>query len=271
MTVGYKIIYFTPDPFLGGGIPIAALATDGERTMLVRKQADVSDSCLGGAEATWLVSSVMEDLESQPRIEGLPSSVGPHFSLGKNIQIPSGLANPLGWLEQHIFPLTRKEKPASTRRRNRKTTGYNFLRICGISGFVRQRFRVADFDWGLKSKSPITGLPPISHHAGSLREGNELLLLEPIDLSMPKLQDDLSKVINRFSVYRWKLLEDSRAKLVAYILPTKNREAENAAIESLSGDAHCIFLGGRRESRIQMIDRIRNAGVRAEQTAPHIG
>ncbi len=90
----YRIIYFTPDPFLGGRIPVGAYVDTGEDVIVVKS----NGHALKGPEAKLLVRSALRDIAAAD-VHRLPTGVGPHFSLGEFRSVPSGIEDPAAWLQ----------------------------------------------------------------------------------------------------------------------------------------------------------------------------
>jgi hypothetical protein len=95
----YRIIYFTPDPFLGGRVPVGAYVNTGEDVIVVKSNGHAVE----GADAKFLVRSALRDIAAAD-VHRLPTSVGPHFTLGEFRNVPSGVGDPSAWLQGLLDP-----------------------------------------------------------------------------------------------------------------------------------------------------------------------
>lgn len=96
----YRIIYFTPDPFLGGRIPVGAYVSTGVDVLVVQS----NGHAVKGAEAKLLVRSALRDIAASDQVSHLPTSVGPHFTLGEFRTVPAGIEDPCAWLQGLLDP-----------------------------------------------------------------------------------------------------------------------------------------------------------------------
>lgn len=96
----YRIIYFTPDPFLGGRVPVGAYVNTGADVVVVKSNGHAVE----GREAKLLVRSALRDVAASDDVSRLPTGVGPHFTLGEFRTVPSGVEDPAAWLLGLIDP-----------------------------------------------------------------------------------------------------------------------------------------------------------------------
>jgi hypothetical protein len=94
MSREYRIIYFTPDPFLGGRIPVGAYVSTGEDVIVMKSDC----RAVNGPQAKLLVRSALRDIAAAG-VHRLPTGVGPHFTLGECRTVPSGVESAEVWLK----------------------------------------------------------------------------------------------------------------------------------------------------------------------------
>lgn len=90
----YRLIYFTPDPFLGGRIPVGAIVRTGDVGITLVAS---NGHAVQGKDAKFLVRTTLRDNAS----EGIGPwlNIGPHFTLGETRSVPSGIESAEAWLK----------------------------------------------------------------------------------------------------------------------------------------------------------------------------
>lgn len=86
----YRLVYFVPDPFLGGRIPIAALVEEEGAVQVVRMPRLPCPDCLGGAAAASIVKMSLMDLEEVTALDERPEGLGPQVEIGEAREVPAG-------------------------------------------------------------------------------------------------------------------------------------------------------------------------------------
>lgn len=103
MTNQYKTIYFHPKPHLDWKIPIGAMTrVDGELLFVASTTLPNIDS-IGDPITYRLLLTVLLKLFEHPCWDELPDSIGPHFEMGKCMEIPEA-PNPRAWVIENRLP-----------------------------------------------------------------------------------------------------------------------------------------------------------------------
>lgn len=267
----YKLIYFVPDPFTMGRIPIGALVDDGARVASVIAAHLPGAECLGGHKSAALLRMIIRDLSEVKSFE-LPRSISPHAKLDEERVLPSRVEDPGLWVRTHVLPSKPKRfegEQDSTLRDpliRRATIGYRFFQNWRLHKHVRRTFKPGrDWDNWLDGGKDV--LEPISHWVAGRQE---ILLMEPIvpeDIHH-KLDDEVQNISRRFLTYRGYLGKhrpegDRRGHLIAYILPGLSRELRDRAFSRLDvASDEVIDLSAERE-RSHFFERVRSLGEQA--------
>ena len=95
----YKFVYFSPDPFVGSKIPVAALLRTSRGVQAVAPTVPLNAARVGGGDVEFPIRAAMRNLERSTNLEQLPLSLGPHFTLASDTRtIPSKIEEPDAWL-----------------------------------------------------------------------------------------------------------------------------------------------------------------------------
>lgn len=97
----YWIVYFIPDPFIGGSIPVAAIVHTDKQNHLVVADKQPCVTCVGrGAKSLIEMSfeTILKNIDS-----GIYMALGPHFSTSVIRHIPVDTADPVAWVKD-ILP-----------------------------------------------------------------------------------------------------------------------------------------------------------------------
>lgn len=270
----YKLIYFVPDPFSGGQIPIGALVEDNSRVEAVIPSHLPGAECLGSLKSAALMRMIIRDLNLVTKFE-LPRCISPHAKLDSEHILPAQIKDPFAWVQKHILPrkpdLTegQKEQKLHDPIVRRATIGYRFFQNWCVHHHVRQTFKPGrDWDSWLKSGRDV--LEPISHWVAGKQE---ILLMEPIvpEDAHHKFEDETRKVAQRFLSYRGYFDKNRpeagrQGQLVAYILPGISRDLRTKAFAKLGVASDEIVDFSAENQRSRFFDRMRSLG---EQNPNH--
>jgi hypothetical protein len=255
VTAQYNIVHFVPDPFAGARLPVAALVDTERGVAVVRNQSLPTVKCIGhqARKALQLVFDALDDIKER---DSLPIEVGPQAILDAPRHLPTGITDPVAWLQKNVLS-PRKELHRKTQR---STQGQQFFEQAGVGSYIRTKFQPSDI-WD----TPL-GLPPISLWAGSKNAG--LLLLEPLVPKNGEVNGQVEAVGTRFSAYRFHLQRfDSYPKqmteLVAYLLPGPSNSDRDHAITALKQSAHRVYDTALDNQREELVDKVRDIGERA--------
>lgn len=102
MNASFRVVYFVPDPFIDGRVPIAAIVTDGAIHRVAYARRIPCAQCLGGPSSAALVRMLLRDLPNE-RPSWIEDAFGNHVRLGKIGHIPSGV-DAVEWLEKSLLP-----------------------------------------------------------------------------------------------------------------------------------------------------------------------
>lgn len=249
----YKFVYFSPDPFVGAKIPVAALLRTSKGVQAVAAKA-LNTSCIGGSDVEFLVRAALRNLERATDLDQLPLSVGPHFTLASDVRtIPAKIEAPSAWLASVL-----ETRPGSTaitvpvHRVKAATEGRRFLQHVGVSEYVSDRFKphanvLSNF---------AERLEPITHYV----LGRELLLLEPLPVTASKAR--LIQINTRFGAYRQALQKqppDFPWRLISYVLPRDSARKASDDLESRVAFADAVWNTADPEQRNALVHEIQNA------------
>ncbi len=264
----YKLIYFVPDPFTMGRIPVGALVEDGGRVESVIASHLPGAECLGGQKSAALLRMIVRDLSQVTSFE-LPRSISPHARLDSENELPSQIDNACAWVKKHVLPCKpgqlegQKEEKLHDPLVRRATIGYQFFENWRVHKHVNRTFKPGR-DWNNWLEGARDVLEPISHWVGGKQE---ILLMEPIvpeDLHH-RVDDEVKDIARRFLTYRGYVEKhrpdgDRRGKLVAYILPGLSRALRTKAFSKLDVASDEVVDFSAENDRTRFFDRIRSLG-----------
>ncbi len=264
----YKLIYFVPDPFTMGRIPVGALVEDGGRVEPVIAAHLPGADCLGGQKSAALLRMIVRDLSQVTSFE-LPRSISPHAKLDSEQTLPSQIENACAWVKKHVLPCKpghlegQKEEKLHDPLVRRATIGYTFFQNWRVHQHVRRTFKPGrDWDNWLEGGQDV--LEPVSHWVAGKQE---ILLMEPIvpeDLHH-RVDDAVKDISRRFLSYRGYVEKhrpegDRRGQLVAYILPGLSRDLRVKAFAKLDRASDEVVDFSAEKDRTRFFDRIRSLG-----------
>lgn len=254
MTAEYRFVYFSPDPFIGSKIPVAALLRTSHGVSAVAPSKPLNPACLGGSDVDFLLRAAFRNLETASDLNQLPFSLGPHFTLASNVRmVPSKIEDATAWLASMLAPQT----PTVSRQKKAPrvaTEGRQFLQRYGVSQYVADRF---------KPKANVLSkfaerLETITHYV----LGRELLLLEPIPFAASK--ERIIQINTRFGAYRQALREqppEFPCALISYVLPPKGEKESPGGLEGRVAFADAIMDTRDPAQRQTFVDRIQHAAT----------
>lgn len=250
MTGEYRIVYFSPDPFVGGRIAVAALMRTRDGVRAVSSRSLPSAECTGGADVNMLLRTAVRSMEAPLSLGELPTGIGPHFSLAPDIRsIPAKIAKPEEWLAGLLSHRT--NDAANPQGPKASTEGRKFLEMQGVDEYVKNRFTP---NQSILSK--FSGrLPAVTHYV----LGKQLLLMEPISARMP--QSRIIDINTRFGAYKQAFQQDPSSiscRLISYVLPGAARKDREVDISSLTF-ADDVFEADNAGSCKRFVEQIRAA------------
>jgi hypothetical protein len=247
----YKFVYFSPDPFIGSKVPVAALLRTSEGVQAVPANT-LNAACIGGSDVEFLVRAALRNLERATNLDQLPLSLGPHFTLASDVRtIPSKVGEPGAWLASVLAP-----PPASRPKRGPRVAseGRELFQRWGVSSYVSDHFRPRGNVLSMFAER----LEPITHYVF----GRELLLLEPIPVTASK--DKIIKISTRFGAYRQALEKqppDLPWRLISYVLPPKDSKRVCDGLEARVAFADAVLNTSDPEQRHALVQEIQTAAA----------
>lgn len=263
----YKLIYFVPDPFNQGRIPVGALVEDNNHARAVVASHLPGAECLGSHKNAALMRMILRDLNLVNKFE-LPAFISPHVRLDSEHIIPLQIEDPFAWVHKHILPhkphSDEAQKPPLTDHITRRATiGFQFFRNWRVDHYVNQTFKPGR-DWNSWLKGSEDILQPISHWVAS---DEQILLMEPIipEDAHHKFDDELKKVAQRFLSYRGFFEKNKpgasrEGHLVAYILPGIDRELRVKAFAKLDRASDEVVDFSAEKERTRFFERVKSLG-----------
>lgn len=235
----YQIIYFVPDPFHDGRVPIGALVQSKHQAKAVIASRLPGTECLGGPKVAALMRMILRDLGNVNQFE-LPNFISPHVCLESECLLPPQIEDPFDWVQKNVLPHVpedkKPQKAGASTNPHRSTIGYKFLQSYKVDKYVNRTF-VPGQDWNCWLQGGESILERISHWAASK---HQILLLEPIVPGDSRVDFDVEvkKVSQRFLSYKGFLStappsSDKKGSLVAYILPGISQSQKAKAFASL--------------------------------------
>jgi hypothetical protein len=224
----YRLIYFSPDPFLGGRIPVAALMRTAQGIKAVSADSLPGAQCTGGPHMAFLLRTAVQTIDDDARsIDELPPSLGPHFSLAGDVRsIPAKIAKPDEWLAK-LLSAHHAESKLGSKGITAGTEGRKLLEIWGVGDLVRNKFA--------PDKTMLPKFSGLLHPVTHFVLGKHLLLLEPISSRMQR-----SRVIDinvRFGAYKQALQQEPigvQYKFISYVLPGASLKVRDLDATSLT-------------------------------------
>jgi hypothetical protein len=273
MTARFRIVHFSPDPFLGTRIPIAALLDVGGRVEVHSVPHIPGPECLGGSAAAAAVRMILEDLDDVEEFDRLPMSAGPHAVLDEPSDVPRGVNDAQRWLErtlQAVVPPKAAdadaEEPHVVRARRRATIGYQFFQQHRVDRWVRKTFNPTRDADGILSAASALGT--VSHFVPGDRT---LLLMEPIFPRRAQVDADVQSIARMFGAYKT-VLRAAKPKqaieLFAYVLPGGSAKRRDEINEELRLYVDRVVDTARDAPRKDFIRHIEETG---ESTARALG
>ena len=262
-TPTYRVVHFTPNPFAGDRIAIAALVEFAGQSRVARASHLPGPECLGRSGAMATMEMILEVLDATPVASELSAAIGPYAAIDVPRPVPSFVSNPVAWVQQHVLP--RHDEPDEegdvllvSREPQRSTEGFGFLRGLHVAGHVKKHFKPRE-QWKGATEEQVAGLGPISHYTA----GRGLLLMEPIATERDGFVADLNRVSGSFMAYRYaleNLLHDAKPKLVVYVLPGGLEDRRQGALRTLRDKAHVAIDCRNEADKTVLANLIQRAG-----------
>lgn len=259
----YRIVHYTPDPFSGQRIPIAALVEAQGEIKVARASLLPGADCLGRRAAAVAMDSILESLSDARTLERLPSSTGPYARLDVERPLPPAVRNPVAWVRDNILPRQSDDEDGdaadATPEPRRATEGFALLARLKVANHVHRTFRPRQ-RWANASEEHLSGLGSVSQYV----EGDELLLMEPIVVSRPSFEKDVERISGHFMAYMFaleKLLHDRKTRLVAYVLKGGSEAARQGALRNIRDKAHMTLDMGLDSDQQGLAEFIRKTAT----------
>lgn len=264
MRAFYRVVHFVPDPFSESRIPIAALVGSGPEVQLAHAKHVPGPSCIGASESA-LLKSVLRTLSAATSLDALPPSTGPHGVLGPPRSVPTGVEDPLEWVERFVLPtpVSIQKRASRERAAKRSTVGYRYFQTWHVAHFVKKRFH-PEVEWNIEDPSASVALAPISHYCGSDQVG--MLLMEPVVPAPDQFAESTQKVYERMAAYSVYIGHHpslrEKNQLSVYILPGGTRDARHQIRSVCSPVANVVDTEIDRE-RDGLLSIIQHYGAQA--------
>jgi hypothetical protein len=258
----YRLIHFTPDPFISARVPIGAIIEDRAGISVLQAPRLPDAGCLGGQSEWAMLHLLLEDLHQITSIDALPSCMGPHAILDDIYLVPNKVENVAHWVSANVLPGKPKQAPSGMKRAERRaTTGYRCFEQFRVSKFVKKTFRPNIDGRDLFPSAGARILDTIAHWVSSQ---NDLLLMEPIvpESNSHHVLEDSKLVAKRFMEYKHVIGKPTQChtSLNAYLAPGIDKEHKRLARENLEISADDIFDLDHERDRTRLINRIREIG-----------
>ncbi len=109
----YRLIHFTPDPFISSRVPIGAIIEDKAGISVLQAPRLPDAGCLGGQSEWAMLNLLLEDLHQITSIDALPSCMGPHAILDDIYLVPNKVENVAHWVSANVLPGKPKNRPTT--------------------------------------------------------------------------------------------------------------------------------------------------------------
>lgn len=267
MTTTYRLVHFTPDPFIGARFPLGAIVVDASGVVRVAKVRTLPSACPGDRRLVVAVQRVQARLEALTTADELPAVFGPYTTLAEACAVPARVTDPLNWVEAMLNP------PPSPNRRfvaphgaHRASLGFRFFETWRVDRYVHKTFHPSS-DWEGRLERHAAGLPELSHWVGGR---DEVLLMEPVVPTRSHFEHELKEVAVKIGAYRY-ALEDadagSHGHLTVYLTAGGHPDRRASARDALAPFAHAVVDTDDEGQRIAFIERIRSVGSEADSQA----
>lgn len=255
MSSQYRILEFVPDPFLGTGVPYAALVREQGHVLHALAERVPGPDCLGSTAAAHALAYCRELTRALDQFEALPLWAGPQVRLGPIRDVPAGVMNAAEWVTRHVLPRsTGAARGRSVRAPRRTVVAQNFLKQIGVTHVVHRSFDPGDYFRSLlpDRRAPW---PKVAHFAES---GDRLLLLEAVRVEEPQ---DVEHVTTTFLAYGELLRQFSARETterLTYLLPGNGSNVRSELLEQLETSSDRVIdtgsAAGRTEFRNHVLD-----------------
>lgn len=259
MNRSFRIVHFTPDPFLQTRFAIGAVVHVDGRGYFLQSPRLPDVDCLGSKASVAHLHTVLGMLRGSDR-PGLQTP-SPDVTFTPPRMLPDSFGDPIAWLKRALAGETAdaatEEGAHAPPRPSPKNLARSFFRANGVADVVHTSFTPGTVEGVLERAGT---LQPISQWvAGPTR----LLLVEPIVTSRTDedFEKDLAVANTKFAAYRHELAldtqESKRVDLVALVLGNSTKRREKAANE-LRKNAHEFVEAALKVPRTRFIATIRS-------------
>lgn len=102
MTASFRFVQFVTffSPNAGRALPIAALVNDGATVTVITDGLENSNALTEEQRA--VIQIAVADIKDTPDFDRLPTSVGPHITLGDRCEVPAMVQDPVAWVKNVI-------------------------------------------------------------------------------------------------------------------------------------------------------------------------
>lgn len=115
MSGRFQIVYYVPDPFTEGRVPVAAIVSDHHGVRIATAAALPGPACVGGHAGWTVLQAILDELGAVKRFGELPSSIGPQAVLGPARVVPVGVEDLAVWVREHVLPQPQEHAPRMKR------------------------------------------------------------------------------------------------------------------------------------------------------------
>lgn len=299
MTASYRVVHFTPDPFVEARFPLGAVVQDAEgRVQVVQAKRLPSADCLGDAQLAYLAERLRGHLDSITSIDALPPIFGPYTELGRRYELPVEVRDPVLWvrglfqpmlstpdtllaqvgahLSEPAWPAAFDTAQQALQRRAAKVALEAVaptprtpiaLRVFAdrpAARYIRRNFKPAQ-DWGGWLGQQAQYLNEVSYWVQGV---DEVLLMEPVVPGKRTFERDLKDITTKFLAYRGLMeqrVDDPRhGTLMAFITPhasAHQRKHAASAVRALTGVADEIVDTSELAQLEDLLGRIEHLGA----------
>ena len=104
MTSRFRTVFFVPEPWIGGGFPVAALLERGPELVLVLAERQPNLAALDDPKLVLLLPGALENVRASTALDVRSPRIGPHIDLGHIVELPAAFTDPVYWLRNHFLP-----------------------------------------------------------------------------------------------------------------------------------------------------------------------
>ena len=111
MTASYRLVHYIPDPFAEAQFVLGAVVTVGQQVRGAPATQLPGPECAGGAAHAQLANMLSRQLIDIVSVAEIERYFGPQVQLSRPYTLPTGLADPVAWVQAHVLPRQRPAQP----------------------------------------------------------------------------------------------------------------------------------------------------------------